>query len=61
MNDKKNEKKSPKEQDEKFRNALFDAFKSTERGSEAYIDEDGFIVLPRVHLRRRTPTSQDDS
>ncbi len=47
-----NDNDNPKNQEQKFRNALLDAFKSTPRGRDAYIDPaDGCIVIPMA-IRR---------
>ena len=60
-----NEKKNPmtlEEQEATFKNALFGAIKSTERGSDAYIDPvDGCIVLPKAIRIRKRPSDQNNS
>ena len=60
-NEKKNTMTS-EEQEATFKNALFDAIKSTERGSDAYIDPvDGCIVLPKAIRIRKRPSDQNNS
>jgi len=60
-----NEKKkpmTPEEQEATFKNALFDAIKSTDRGSDAYIDPvDGCIVLPKAIRIRKRPSDQNNN
>ena len=56
-----NDNNNPKNQDEKFRNALLAAFKSTPRGRDAYIDPaDGCIVIPMAIRRRKRHTNPTD-
>ena len=60
-----NEKKNTmtlEEQEATFKNALFGAIKSTEKGSDAYIDPvDGCIVLPKAIRIRKRPSDQNNS
>ena len=56
MNENETNTNTQKDYEEKFKNALFKAF--SERNPEVYRDEDGFIVIPRVRRRRKTPPNK---
>lgn len=54
-----NETKTQENYEEEFKNALFKAL--SEKNPEVYRDEDGFIVIPRVRRRRKTPLDRTET
>lgn len=54
-----NENKTQKDYEEDFKNKVFKAF--SEKNPDVYRDEDGFIVIPRVRRRRKTPSDKNET
>ncbi len=54
-----NENKTQKDYEEEFKNAVCNAF--SEKYPGVYRDEDGFIVIPRVRRRRKTPSDKNET
>ena len=58
MDNKSKKDMTNEEAEQKFKDAVFNAF--SEKNPDVYRDEDGFIVFPRVRIRRKAPPKKTE-